>query len=174
MSKAVIVSYARTPIGKFRGSLSHLTAPQLGAAAISGALSRLDNAPKIAEAYMGNVLSAGIGQAPCRQAVLSAGLPDTTICNTINKVCASGMKSIMLAAQTIESNTHRSSSESPIAMLAGGMESMSNTPHYLPTSRSGISLGHAKLIDGIIHDGLWDPYDDGESTLRHLTCFSFR
>lgn len=161
MSKAVIVSFARTPIGKFRGGLSHLTAPQLGAAAITGALSRLnDNAPKIAEAYMGNVLSAGIGQAPCRQAVLGAGLPESTICNTINKVCASGMKSIMLAAQTIESNAHRSTNEAPIAMLAGGMESMSNTPHYLPSSRSGTALGHTKLIDGIIHDGLWDPYDD--------------
>mmetsp|Transcript_34395 Transcript_34395/g.83195 ORF Transcript_34395/g.83195 Transcript_34395/m.83195 type:complete len:407 (+) Transcript_34395:66-1286(+) len=162
MSKAVIVSYARTPIGKLRGGLCHLTAPQLGAAAITGALSRLEAAPKIAEAYMGNVLSAGIGQAPCRQAVLGAGLPESTICNTINKVCASGMKSIMLAAQTIESNTHGSGSNdgSPIAMLAGGMESMSNTPHYLPTSRSGTALGHAKLIDGIIHDGLWDPYDN--------------
>mmetsp|Transcript_37587 Transcript_37587/g.81138 ORF Transcript_37587/g.81138 Transcript_37587/m.81138 type:complete len:402 (+) Transcript_37587:103-1308(+) len=158
---AVIVSYARTPIGKFRGSLSHLTAPKLGAAAITGALSRLgNNVPKIAEAYMGNVLSAGIGQAPCRQAVLGAGLPESTICNTINKVCASGMKSITLAAQTIESNTHRSSVGAPIAMLAGGMESMSNTPHYLPSSRSGTALGHTQLIDGIIHDGLWDPYDD--------------
>jgi len=115
---------------------------------------------------MGNVLSAGIGQAPCRQAVLGAGLPESTICNTINKVCASGMKSIMLAAQTIESNTHRSSVGAPIAMLAGGMESMSNTPHYLPSSRSGTALGHTQLIDGIIHDGLWDPYDDGELNVR--------
>lgn len=156
---AVIVSYCRTPIGKFRGSLSHMTAPQLGAAAIKGAL-RLDNVPRIAEAYFGNVLSAGIGQAPCRQAVLGAGLPDTTICNTINKVCASGMKSVMLAAQSIESNTHRSSTSAPIAILAGGMESMSNVPHYLPSSRSGTALGHTKLVDGIIHDGLWDPYDD--------------
>lgn len=161
MSKAVIVSYARTPIGKFRGGLSHLAAPQLGAAAIAGAVSRLgDDAPRIAEAYMGNVLSAGIGQAPCRQAVLVAGLPESTICNTINKVCASGMKSVMLAAQAIEGNAHRSSRDAPMAMLAGGMESMSNTPHYLPTSRSGTALGNAKLIDGIIHDGLWDPYDD--------------
>lgn len=160
MSKAVIVSYARTPIGKFRGGLSHLTAPQLGAAAIAGALSRLHDVPTIAEAYMGNVLSAGIGQAPCRQAVLGAGLPTSTICNTINKVCASGMKSVMLAAQTIESGAHGSSVSAPIAMLAGGMESMSNTPHYMPSSRSGTALGHAKLIDGIIHDGLWDPYDD--------------
>jgi acetyl-CoA C-acetyltransferase len=160
MRNAVIVSYARTSIGKFRGGLSHLTAPQLGAAAIRGALSRLGDTPNIAEAYMGNVLSAGVGQAPCRQAVLGAGLPESTICNTINKVCASGMKSIMLAAQTIESNNSRNSSNHPVAMLAGGMESMSNTPHYLPTSRTGTALGHAKLVDGIIHDGLWDPYDD--------------
>ena len=87
-------------------------------------------------------------------------MPESTICNTVNKVCASGMKSVMLAAQAIECNAHRSSKEAPVAMLAGGMESMSNTPHYLPTSRSGVVLGHAKLIDGIIHDGLWDPYDD--------------
>lgn len=170
MSKAVIVSFARTPIGKFRGGLSHLTAPQLGSAAIKGALSRLgDNAvPTIAEAYMGNVLSAGIGQAPCRQAVLGADLPESTICNTINKVCASGMKSVMLAAQAIECNTHNSSANAPIAMLAGGMESMSHTPHYLPSSRSGTALGHTKLIDGIIHDGLWDPYDDGKQLSRYI------
>jgi acetyl-CoA C-acetyltransferase len=164
MKAAVIVSYARTPIGKFRGSLAHLTAPQLGAAAIRGALSNLTNnnednivSNSIAEAYFGNVLSAGIGQAPCRQAVLGAGLHDSIICNTINKVCASGMKSIMLASQTIECNVHGSK---PFAMLAGGMESMSNTPHYLPSSRSGTALGNATLLDGIIHDGLWDPYDN--------------
>eukprot|EP00985_Skeletonema_marinoi_P017902 scaffold9913_cov136-Skeletonema_marinoi.AAC.1 len=159
-SHAVIVGFARTPISKFQGGLSHLTAPQLGAAAIQGAIARLspDTKPKIVEAYLGNVLSAGIGQAPCRQAVLGAGLPESTICTTINKVCASGMKSIMLAAQTIEANVHNTSD--PISILAGGMESMSNTPHYLPTSRTGTSLGHAKLVDGIIHDGLWDPYGD--------------
>eukprot|EP00986_Skeletonema_menzelii_P011430 scaffold5877_cov148-Skeletonema_menzelii.AAC.6 len=161
-SHAVIVSFARTPISKFQGGLSHLTAPQLGAAAIKGAIARMsndiDNKPKIVEAYLGNVLSAGVGQAPCRQAVLGAGLPENTICTTVNKVCASGMKSIMLAAQTIEANVHKTSD--PIAVLAGGMESMSNTPHYLPTSRTGTNLGHAKLIDGIIHDGLWDPYGD--------------
>ena len=106
-----------------------------------------------------NILS-GIGQAPCRQAVLGAKLPESTICNTINKVCASGMKSVMLAAQAIESNAHRTSTNNPIAMLAGGMECMSNTPHYLPTSRTGINLGNGKIIDGIIHDGLWDPYEN--------------
>jgi acetyl-CoA C-acetyltransferase len=172
MSTAVIVSYARTPLGKFRGSLSHLTAPQLGAAAIRGAVSRLDldsdYVPRIVEAFMGNVLSAMVGQAPCRQAVLGAGLPESTICSTINKVCASGMKSIMLAAQTIEHNTHgdkggRGGGEhGPMAIIAGGMESMSHAPHYLPTSRTGVTLGHSQLIDGIIHDGLWDPYENGE------------
>lgn len=156
-SHSVIVSCARTPIGKFNGGLSHLTAPQLGSAAIQGAIARLSHdKPRIVEAYIGNVLSAGIGQAPCRQAVLGAGLPESTICTTINKVCASGMKSIMMAAQTIESSVHNTSD--PIAILAGGMESMSNTPHYLPTSRTGTSLGHATLLDGIIHDGLTDPY----------------
>jgi acetyl-CoA C-acetyltransferase len=169
MKSAVIVSYARTPIGKIRGSLAHLSAPQLGAAAIRGALSNLttnneDNvvSNSITEAYFGNVLSAGIGQAPCRQAVLGAGLHDSIICNTINKVCASGMKSIMLASQTIECNVHGGGSGSgkPFAMLAGGMESMSNTPHYLLSSRSGTALGNATLLDGIIHDGLWDPYDN--------------
>jgi acetyl-CoA C-acetyltransferase len=139
----------------------------LGAAAIKGALSRVDGEnvkTKIAEAYFGNVLSAGIGQAPCRQAVLGAGLRESIVCSTINKVCASGMKSIMLASQAIECNAH--GGDGPFAMLAGGMESMSNTPHFLPTSRSGTALGAIQLLDGIIHDGLWDPYDNGESSIR--------
>lgn len=178
MKSAVIVSYARTPIGKFRGSLAHLSAPQLGAAAIRGALSNLTNneenvvSNSIAEAYFGNVLSAGIGQAPCRQAVLGAGLHDSIICNTINKVCASGMKTIMLASQTIECNVHDSGSKQPFAMLAGGMESMSNTPHYLPSSRSGSALGNATLLDGIIHDGLWDPYNNVHMGICAEKCAS--
>lgn len=161
MSKthAVICSIARTPIGKFKGALSHLTAPQLGSIAIKGVLSRIggDHAkPKIVEAYMGNVLQAGIGQAPCRQAVLGADLEDDVVCTTVNKVCASGMKSISLAAQAIELGLHKSTPNA--AIIAGGMESMSNTPHYL--SRNALSLGHQQLLDGIIHDGLWDPYDN--------------
>ncbi|KAL3779973.1 hypothetical protein ACHAWO_008891 [Cyclotella atomus] len=156
-SHAVICSIARTPIGKFKGALSHLTAPQLGSIAIRGALSRLGEAEqKVVEAYMGNVLQAGIGQAPCRQAVLGAGLGEDVICTTVNKVCASGMKSISLAAQAIELGLHKSIPNA--AILAGGMESMSNTPHYL--SRTSPSLGHQQLLDGIIHDGLWDPYDN--------------
>ena len=105
---------------------------------------------------MGNVVSAGMGQAPCRQAVLGAGLPESIICTTINKVCASGMKSVMLASQTLQCNNNTNGT----AMLAGGFESMSQIPHYLPNSRSGTALGHAQLIDGVIHDGLWDIYND--------------
>lgn len=154
MTNVVIVSIARTPIAKFRGALSSLSASELGAVAIQGALAKLPTDLSITEAYLGNVVSAGMGQAPARQAVKKAGLPDSTICTTINKVCASGMKSVMLASQTLQCMPKHG------AMLAGGMESMSNIPHYLPTSRSGVALGHMQLIDGCIHDGLWDPYDD--------------
>lgn len=153
----VIVSIARTPIAKFCGSLQSLKAPQLGTAAIQGAISRLGAEVDIREAFIGNVCSAGIGQAPARQAVLGAGLPESTICTTVNKVCASGMKSIMLGAQTLQC----SGSVTPgYAILAGGMESMSNIPHYLPNSRTGTTLGDAKLIDGVVFDGLWDPYNN--------------
>ena len=154
MTSVVIVSIARTPIAKFRGSLASLSATDLGAAAIKGALRNLPSDLSVSEAYFGNVVSAGLGQAPARQAVKKAGLPDTTICTTINKVCASGMKSVMLATQTLQCMPRHG------VMLAGGMESMSNIPHYLPTSRSGMALGHMQLIDGCIHDGLWDPYND--------------
>mmetsp|Transcript_12431 Transcript_12431/g.20612 ORF Transcript_12431/g.20612 Transcript_12431/m.20612 type:complete len:394 (-) Transcript_12431:24-1205(-) len=154
MPNVVIVSIARTPIAKFRGSLSSLSASELGAVAIRGALAKLPGDVSIREAYLGNVVSAGMGQAPARQAVKKAGLSESTICTTVNKVCASGMKSIMLASQTLQCMPQHG------AMLAGGMESMSNIPHYLPTSRSGMALGNMQLIDGCIHDGLWDPYDD--------------
>lgn len=154
MTNIVIASIARTPIGKFRGSLSSFSASELGSVAIQGALAKLSEDLPITEAYIGNVVSAGMGQAPARQAVKKAGLPDSTICTTVNKVCASGMKSIMLASQTLQCMPNHG------PMLAGGMESMSNIPHYLPTSRSGMALGHTQLIDGCIHDGLWDPYDD--------------
>ena len=116
---------------------------------------------------MGNVLQAGIGQAPCRQAVLGAGLDEDVICTTVNKVCASGMKSIALAAQTIELGHHNKSNS---AILAGGMESMSNAPHYL--SRTPPSLGHQQVLDGIIHDGLWDPYNDQVSLYRDVYSLS--
>ena len=163
MKNAVIVSYARTPIAKFMGSMSSLSAPQLGSIAIRGALSRVNtnNDIEIKEAFMGNVVSAGIGQAPCRQAVLGASLPETTICTTINKVCASGMKSVMMASQMIECGGVSSSflqSGKSQAVLAGGMESMSNIPRYLP--RSSPPLGHLEIRDGLIHDGLWDCYNN--------------
>ena len=152
----VIVSVARTPIAKFCGSFSSLKASQLGSIAIQGALAKLpaDHVPFVKEAILGNVVSAGMGQAPCRQAVLGAGLPESTVCTTVNKVCASGMKSIMLAAQNLHYHG------GGFAMIAGGMESMSNIPHYVASSRVGTQLGHSKLIDGVIHDGLWDIYND--------------
>jgi acetyl-CoA C-acetyltransferase len=136
-----------------------LKATQLGSIAIKGAISKLpvDSDVTIREAYLGNVVSAGIGQAPCRQAVIGAGLPETTICTTINKVCASGMKAVILAAQTLQASNTRTPG---YAMLAGGFESMSNIPHYLQKSREGTSLGHTQLTDGLIFDGLWDVYNN--------------
>merc|ERR1719223_1329268 len=129
MSRPVIVSFARTPITKFRGSLATVPAPTLGAVAIKGAIARTNAENlEVVEALMGNVVSAGIGQAPCRQAVLGANLPLSTICTTINKVCASGMKSVMLASQMIQCGALQKPSQ---AIVAGGMESMSNIPHYL-------------------------------------------
>jgi acetyl-CoA C-acetyltransferase len=157
MTNVVICSIARTPIAKFCGSFASLKGSELGSIAIKGALAKLPDSVEIREAYMGNVVSAGMGQAPCRQAVLGAGLPESTVCTTVNKVCASGMKSVMLAAQTLQASN---SSTPGYAMLAGGFESMSNIPHYLPKSREGTSLGHAQLIDGLIFDGLWDVYND--------------
>jgi acetyl-CoA C-acetyltransferase len=153
-SRIVIASVARTPIARFNGSFQSLKGSELGSIAIRGALDKLgtDDLP-IREAILGNVVGAGMGQAPARQAVLGAGLPESTICTTVNKVCASGMKSIMMAAQTLQCG-HKG------AMLAGGFESMSNIPHYLQNSRTGTPLGHGKMIDGVIHDGLWDIYND--------------
>lgn len=154
-SNIVIASVARTPIAKFCGSFSGLSAPQLGSIAIKGALAKLPSDVSIREAFLGNVVSAGIGQAPARQAVLGAGLPESTVVTTINKVCASGMKSVMLAAQTLQCGAPDGG-----ALLAGGMESMSRIPHYLPSSRTGTTLGNAQLVDGVIHDGLFDIYND--------------
>ena len=156
-SNVVIVSFARTPIAKFCGSFSGLSAPQLGSIAIKGALSKLPSDVIIREAYLGNVVSAGIGQAPARQAVLGADLPESTIVTTVNKVCASGMKAVMLSAQTLQCAQEGGGGG---ALLAGGMECMSRIPHYLPNSRSGTMLGNAQLVDGCIHDGLWDCYND--------------
>ena len=150
--EVVIVSVARTPIGSFMGSLSKIPAPKLGAIAIKGALDKINLNPNlIDEVFMGNVVSAGIGQAPARQAAIFAGIPDTIPCSTINKVCASGMKSVMLAAQSI------SLGDTEI-VVAGGMENMSSIPHYLH-GRQGTKFGPTTLEDGMQKDGLVDAYD---------------
>jgi acetyl-CoA C-acetyltransferase len=155
MSKSVyIVSVARTPIGSLSGALSSVQAPQLGAIVIKAAIERAGIQPEqVQEVYMGNVVSANIGQAPAQQASIYAGIPTTVNCTTVNKVCASGMKAIMLGAQSILLGDNN-------IVVAGGMESMSNIPYYLEKARSGYRLGHDKIIDGIIRDGLWDPYKD--------------
>ncbi len=155
MSNSVyIVSKARTPIGSFNGALASISAPRLGAAAIKAAIERAGIAPEqVQEVYMGNVVSAGIGQAPAQQASIYAGIPTTVNCTTVNKVCASGMKAIMLGAQSIQCGDND-------IVVAGGMESMSNIPYYLEKARNGYRLGHDKIVDGIIRDGLWDPYSD--------------
>ncbi|KAJ2692929.1 Acetyl-CoA acetyltransferase A, mitochondrial [Coemansia spiralis] len=146
----VIASAVRTPVGRFRGSLASLTAPELGAVAIRGAVDKAGIDPAVVkEVYMGNVLQAGEGQAPATQALIKAGLSESTPATTINKVCASGMKSVMLAAQNIQLGIQP-------AMVAGGMESMSNVPFYAPRGRE---YGHAELTDGIVKDGLWDVYN---------------
>ncbi len=153
MSKRVaIVAAVRTPIGSFMGSLSSLTATQLGSAAIKGAIDRIKLDPaSVDEVYMGNVVQAGVGQAPARQAALGAGIPDTVPCTTVNKVCASGMKAVMNASQAIALGDAE-------IVVAGGMESMSNIPHYVHM-RNGNKFGPATLIDGMQKDGLVDAYD---------------
>ncbi|GAB3805600.1 acetyl-CoA C-acyltransferase [Spirosoma humi] len=153
MNEVVIVSAVRTPIGSFGGALSTLSATDLGAAAIRGALSRAGVHPdQVQEVYIGNVVSANVGQAPAKQAALKAGLPATIPCTTINKVCASGTKAIMLAAQAIQLGQAD-------VIVAGGMESMSNTPYYVPKARFGYKYGNAELVDGLARDGLVDVYD---------------
>ena len=153
MQDVVIISAVRTPIGSFGGALATLSATELGAAAIKGALERAGVAPEqVQEVYMGNVVSANVGQAPAKQAALKAGLPANIPCTTINKVCASGTKSIMLAAQSIQLGLID-------VAVAGGMESMSNVPFYVPKARFGYKYGNAELVDGLAKDGLIDVYD---------------
>ena len=153
MKDVVIVAVARTPIGSFGGSLSGFTATQLGGFAIKAAVEKAGLKPaQIQEVYMGNVLSANLGQAPATQAAKFAGLPDVPT-TTINKVCASGTKAIMLAAQSIALGQNE-------IMVAGGMESMSNVPYYLDKARNGYRLGHGQITDGLVKDGLWDVYND--------------
>ncbi|KAI9139834.1 putative acetoacetyl-CoA thiolase [Paraphysoderma sedebokerense] len=149
-NRVFIVSAARTPVGCFQGSLSKLSAPELGAVAIKGAIEKAGIKPSdVEEVYMGNVVGANAGQAPTRQALIKAGCPQSTEATTINKVCASGMKAIMLATQNLRLGDQS-------VMVAGGMESMSNVPYYSPRNAK---YGHQQLTDGIIKDGLWDVYN---------------
>jgi acetyl-CoA C-acetyltransferase len=150
----VIVGAARTPIGSFQGGLSSLTAPQLGAVAIKAALERAGvPAAQVNETYMGCVLQAGVGQAPARQAGMGAGIPETVPATTINKVCGSGLKAVIAGAQAIALGDAE-------VVVAGGMESMSNAPYLSTTMRGGARMGHVELKDAMIHDGLWDAYND--------------
>jgi acetyl-CoA C-acetyltransferase len=153
MPAAVIASAVRTPIGAFLGSLSELPAPRLGAVAIAEAVRRARIEPAdVDEVIMGNVLTAGVGQAPARQAAIFAGLPEHVPCMTINKVCGSGLKAVMLAEQAIRCGDAH-------IVVAGGQESMSNAPYLLPKARTGLRMGNAQLVDSMIHDGLWDVYN---------------
>lgn len=150
----VITAIVRTPIGSFLGSLAPLTALQLGSIAIKAALDRRSLSPdQVDEVIMGQALTAGVGQAPARQAALGAGLPESVETLTVNKVCGSGLKAVMLAVQAIVAGDAE-------VVVAGGMESMSNVPYYLRGSRTGTRMGHHTLDDGMIHDGLWDVYND--------------
>ncbi len=164
MNSVVIVSGARTPIGAFNGALASFTAPQLGAIAIKEALRRANVKPEdVSEVIMGNVLTAGVGQAPARQAALFAGLPQSVPCMTINKVCGSGLKSVMLGAQAIMVG------DADI-VVAGGQESMSKTPYLLEKARTGYNFGHSSLVDGMIKDGLWDVYNDYHMGMAAELC----
>ena len=152
MKEVVIVSIARTPIGSFLGSLANISATKLGAIAIKGALDKINLDPNLVdEVFMGNVVSAGLGQAPAKQAAIFAGIPNTVPCTTVNKVCASGMKAIMFAVQAIKS------SDAEI-VIAGGMENMSRIPHYME-GRKATKLGNINIADGLLIDGLTDVYD---------------
>lgn len=154
MKEVVLVHAVRTPIGSFQGKLASISAPRLGALVIEEVLRRGGlGKDQIDEVIMGNVLTAGEGQAPARQAALFAGLPESVTCMTINKVCGSGLKSVMLAAQAIQCGDAE-------AIVAGGMESMSNTPYLLDKARTGYRMGHGQLLDSMIKDGLWDVYND--------------
>jgi len=154
MQKIAILSAARTPVGAFLGKLSGLPAPALGSAAIRGALERAGVAPgDVEQVILGNVLQAGEGQAPARQASLGAGIPDSVPCVTVHKVCGSGMRAVMDAANGIVAGEYG-------LAVAGGMESMSNAPYLLERGRTGYRMGNAQLVDSMIKDGLWDPYKD--------------
>lgn len=164
MKEVVIVSAVRTPIGSFGGALSSVSATKLGAAAILGAIDKIKlDKDTVDEVFMGNVLQANLGQAPARQAAIYAGLSENIPCTTINKVCSSGMKSIMIAAQTIMCGDND-------IVIAGGMENMSSVPHYFTKGRTGQKLGNMQLIDGMVKDGLTDVYSDVHMGLCAEKC----
>ena len=164
MREVVIVSAVRTAMGSFGGVFSNVSATKLGAAAIKGAIEKCGiNKDIIDEVFMGNVLQANLGQAPARQAAIGAGLSDKIPCTTINKVCSSGMKSIMLGAQTILCGDND-------VVMVGGMENMSSVPHYLSNSRTGQKLGDIKALDGLVKDGLTDVYNNKHMGLCAETC----
>ena len=154
LEDVVIVSAVRTPVGKFQGSLSDFTAPQLGAIVVREAVKRAGIDPNtVDECIMGNVVQAGLGQNPARQAALGGGLSSAVSATTINKVCGSGLKSVALAQQAIQTGNAQ-------IVVAGGMESMTNAPYLLPQARKGYRLGDGKILDSMVHDGLWDAYND--------------
>ena len=156
----VIVSIARTPIGSFQGSLSSFTAPKLGAVAIKAAVERAKIEPgDVDEVMMGQVITAGVGQAPARQAALAAGIPSSVPCTTINKVCGSGLNAVMHARRMIALGEAK-------IVIAGGMESMSGAPYLLPGARRGFRMGNQQAVDAMVHDGLWDPYQS-----KHMGTF---
>ena len=152
MNEIVILSATRTPLGSFQGTLASVPAPRLGATAIRGAISAAGVEPaEVTDVYMGNVLQAGVGQAPARQAALYAGLPASTRCTTIHKVCGSGLESVICGTRAL------TLSEAKL-VVAGGMENMSAAPYLLPKAREGFRFGHQQVVDSMIHDGLWDPH----------------
>ncbi len=154
LAPVYVVAARRTPIGAYLGAFAEVAAPKLGSTAIRAAIESAKlEAAAVQQVFMGNVLSAGIGQAPARQASLGAGVPDTVPCVTVSKVCGSGLEAIVLGTKSIALGDAD-------VIVAGGMESMSNVPYYLQKARSGYRMGHGQLTDGMIHDGLWDPYKD--------------
>jgi acetyl-CoA C-acetyltransferase len=164
MKEVVIVSGARTAVGAFNGALSNFTAPQLGAIVIKEAVNRAGVKPEeIDEVLMGNVLQGGQGQAPARQAAIEAGIPDSVSATTINKVCGSGLKSVMIGVNAIKS-------EDGDIIVAGGMESMTNAPYILKKARNGYRMGNGEIIDLMIHDGLWDPYGNKHMGMLGELC----
>jgi acetyl-CoA C-acetyltransferase len=166
--EVVIVSAARTPIGSFGGALSTVPSPTLGAVAIKAALERAGVAgAEVDEVLMGCVLPAGVGQAPARQALLGAGIPNTVGAVTVNKVCGSGLKTVMMAAQAIAAGDAS-------IVVAGGMENMSLAPYYLPQARTGYRMGNGELVDGMVHDGLWDPHNNFHMGKAGELCASER